>query len=250
MPLREYLAATYTDAAELNRLTILQAVIAQTGGTVVDLGCGNGAFTASIGARAGADLLMGLEVEPEAVAQARAHGVEVLEADLAECLPFDSGSVDVVHSNQVIEHLADTDHFLAEIRRVLSPDGYAIVSTNNLASWHNVASLVMGWQPPPCQVSNLVNVGNPLNFMEGDTGGWFRQHLRLFTGRALLELAEFHGLRADLLQTAGFYPLPRRLARIATRVDAKHAAYLVHRYRPADARRSAAPTRRPTSARG
>jgi cyclopropane fatty-acyl-phospholipid synthase-like methyltransferase len=31
--------------------------------------------------------------------------------------------VDALHSNQVIEHLAVTDHFMSEIRRVLKAGG-------------------------------------------------------------------------------------------------------------------------------
>jgi hypothetical protein len=59
-------------------------------------------------------------------------------------------------------------------------------------------------------------------------------HLRLFTERALAELAAYHGLRADLLRTVGYYPLPVRPARLAARLDRRHAAYLVQRYVPGE----------------
>jgi 2-polyprenyl-3-methyl-5-hydroxy-6-metoxy-1,4-benzoquinol methylase len=59
-----------------------------------------------------------------------------VRCDLGDRVPFDAGTVDVVHYNKVIEHLRGTDYFMAEIRRILRPDGYAVVSTNNLASLH------------------------------------------------------------------------------------------------------------------
>jgi methionine biosynthesis protein MetW len=228
------LARIYDDALELNQRAILDALRPRPGATVLDLGCGDGAFTARVGERVGAGRLLGVEVESYEAQTAEARGVEVVQADLREPLPFEDASIDVVHSNQVIEHLADTDLFLREIRRFLRPDGYAVVSTNNLASWHNVIALALGWQPPVSHVSDIVVVGNPMDFMEGHLGEDVHMHLRLFTGRALAELAAYHGLRPELAQTAGYYPLPARAARIATRLDRRHGAYLVQRYVPAD----------------
>ena len=136
-----------------------------------------------------------------------------------------------MHSNQVIEHLPRTDGFLREIRRILKPDGHAIVSTNNLASWHNVISLAIGWQPTPCHVSDYVVVGNPSNAYDGWEQPQFgQQHLRVFTGRALADLARYHGLALDHDATAGYYPLPARAARAMTRIDRRHGAFLVQRY--------------------
>ena len=121
---------------------------------------------------------------------ARDRGVDVRQVNLIERWPLEDASVDALHSNQVIEHLAETDHFMREIRRVLKPNGYAVVSTNNLASWHNVLSLVLGWQPLPCHVSDDAVVGNPLALEELRYGDRIHRHLRIFTGRALRGLAE------------------------------------------------------------
>ena len=78
-------------------------------------------------------------------------------------LPYDDESFDVVCSNQVIEHLARTDNFVSEILRVLRPGGYAVTSTENLASWHNIAALALGWQPfSLSNVSKVLGLGNPL----------------------------------------------------------------------------------------
>jgi len=45
--------------------------------------------------------------------------VETIRADLSKRRPIDGESIDILYSNQVIEHLPGTDHFLKERRRVV-----------------------------------------------------------------------------------------------------------------------------------
>ena len=220
----------FRTAEEENRRAILAACRPRPGARLLDLGCGDGEFTMRVAKRVGAGEVHGVELFPDIAAMARERGVTVTETSLGERLPYDDASFDAIHSNQVIEHLPFTDHFLKEIRRLLRPDGYAVVSTNNLASWHNVVSLVLGWQPTPVHVSDEVHIGNPANFIEGVPGAHGQNHLRVFTGRALAGLAEFHGLRVELSRTAGYYPLMERGSRVMNRLDPLHGAFLVQRY--------------------
>jgi SAM-dependent methyltransferase len=226
-----YLDRMFKATEEVNRLAILDLATPRPGATLLDLGCGDGEFTARLARRVQPARTLGLELIEPLAAAAEARGIEVHRADLAERLPFADGEIDVVHSNQVIEHLPFTDHFMREIRRVLKPGGYAVISTNNLASLHNIVSLAAGYQPPPCHVSDeQIGVGNPMNAHRGAPGAAGQMHLRVFTGRALAELAELHGLDVDVATTAGFYPLPPRPARLATRALGRYGAFLVQRY--------------------
>lgn len=228
-----YLDKVFRQSEEENRLEIERAMLPRPGGTLLDLGCSTGEVTVRVAAAANVERMVGVEFVEELAADARARGIEVHIADLGRPLPFEDESFDVVHSNQVIEHLARTDVFLREVRRVLKPGGYAVISTNNLSSWHNVVSLAIGWQPMPCHVSDEIVIGNPANSFEGwEQAVDGQQHLRIFTGRALAGLAAFHGLELDLDRTSGYYPLPTRLARLATRVDRRHGAFLVQRFVP------------------
>jgi SAM-dependent methyltransferase len=195
---------------------------------LVDLGCDAGGRTSWVARRIGACEMHGVELAPDRAALAAEKGVKVISADLCESLPYEDNSFDVVMSNQVIEHLADTDTFVREIRRILRPGGIAVVSTENLAAWHNVISLLFGWLP--FSLTNISEVqkgiGNPLGLHRGEPGE-SRGHLRVLTVRGLRELFEIHGLHVDSVVGAGYFPLPRALAR----VDPRHAVFLTIRAR-------------------
>jgi SAM-dependent methyltransferase len=227
-----YLARTFHATEEANYRAVLRALPAARGGSLLDLGMSTGEFTGQIAERLGATAVQGVDFIAEHVASARERGVDAVEADIEQGLPFPDGAFDTVTANQVLEHVRRTDVMLAEIHRVLAPGGLACIGTNNLSSWHNVLSLVLGFQPPPMHVSDEVILGNPLNPEHGwphrDRG---RTHLRLFTARALRELAARHGLELVRIRSVGYYPLPPWLARFAARADPLHGAFLVGLFR-------------------
>jgi SAM-dependent methyltransferase len=223
------LASVFEASEDENKQVILDLVAnGPARPRVLDLGCFNGAFTSALGVAARATQLVGIEWLPHHAAAARARGVEVVESDINEPLPFADGSFDLVHANQLLEHLRSTDRFLREVRRLCAPKGRIVLATNNLASWHNVGALALGLQPLPSHVSDEIHVGNPLDPRRGlrhaDIG---QTHLRVFTTRALRELAEAHGLRVTQTRMNGYYPLPPRAARAMARLDPLHAAFVV-----------------------
>jgi SAM-dependent methyltransferase len=223
----------YYRAAEENRRTILRILQPRPGGVLVDVGCADGAHTIRLAERVQAGRVIGLELAEQFIEPARSRGIDIRRTDITERWPLQDASVDVLHSNQVIEHIPETDHFMREVRRVLRPDGYAVVSTNNLASWHNIVALVLGWQPLPSHVSDEVVVGTPFACGETAYGERVHRHLRIFTGGALAGLAEAHDLRLDVAVGSGYYPLGAHASRLMARLDRRHAAYLVQRFRAA-----------------
>ena len=231
--LGHYLLRVFRATESLNREAILSMLPNEIGSFLLDCGCGDGSFTLDIAQHVDAGFVSGVEWDPDRAASALARGVNAVRADLNSGLPFADQTFDLVHSNQVIEHLQATDLFLRETRRVLKPGGLAVLSTNNLASWHNVVSLVLGMQPPPMHVSNEVIAGNPFDPLRGSqhpTEG--DSHLRIFSFRALRDLCEYHGFKVEMLRTVGYYPFGPALSRVATRVDRWHGAFLVAKMRP------------------
>lgn len=223
-----YLSRILEASERENCRKIISALPSGCGGKLLDLGCHNGEFSCEIAAQIGTEDIHGVEFLEQHANAARSRGIDVVEADLNEKLPYQDDSFDFVHANQVIEHLHSTDTFTSEIARVLKPSGIGIISTNNFSSWHNILSLTLGLQPMPAHVSDKVIVGNPLNPEDGiphvDKG---RVHLRIFTARALKGICSANGLPVESVLVSGYYPLPPRLARIACRIDPLHSAFLI-----------------------
>ncbi|WP_160123792.1 methyltransferase domain-containing protein [Rhodovarius lipocyclicus] len=97
---------------------------------VVDVASGEG-YGSAILARV-ARSVVGVEIDPNAVEHAKANyaasNLRFLVGD-ALALPLQDESADVVVSFETLEHVADHDSFLSEVRRVLRPGGLFVLST-------------------------------------------------------------------------------------------------------------------------
>jgi 2-polyprenyl-6-hydroxyphenyl methylase/3-demethylubiquinone-9 3-methyltransferase len=114
-----------------------------TGKRVLDLGCGGGFMAEALAGRGA--LVTGIDPSPGAIDIARKHAqASGLAIDYAvgkgESLPLADRSVDIVVCVDVLEHVEDLDHVIAEIGRVLEPGGLFLFDTINR---NGLASLVM-----------------------------------------------------------------------------------------------------------
>jgi uncharacterized membrane protein YkvA (DUF1232 family) len=231
----------WADAESSYRTKILDALPPASPATrMLDLGCDDGAWTESLRRRVGIppERVSGLEIVSGRAERARFRGFDVHVADIEATWPFESRSFDVVHSNQVIEHVVDIDHFVAETRRVLKPDGVAIVCTENLASWHNVAALTLGYQPfSLTNISTSGPLGNPLALHADEEGNdlpsWNHVHVLSLTG--LRDLFAGHDFAVKRTFGAGYHPMPGRMGAWLAEHDPRHAHFIgVVAERPAD----------------
>lgn len=99
---------------------------------VVDVGCGNGLYLGALERGAHRGLCCGLDFSPGMLPAAaeRAPHAALMVGD-AQRLPFPDDSVDVALSMHMLYHVPDRTVAIAELRRVVRPDGRALVVTNS-----------------------------------------------------------------------------------------------------------------------
>ena len=113
-----------------HRYAVVQQVV--TGKAVLDVACGEGYgsnFMAEV-----ASSVVGVDISAEAVQHAssiyKKKNLEFRQGSATQ-LDLADASFDVVVSFETIEHLLEQAQMLSEIRRVLRPDGFLIISSPN-----------------------------------------------------------------------------------------------------------------------
>lgn len=112
----------------LHRYAIAQQMV--EGKIVLDIASGEG-YGSQLLSFAAAEVV-GVDLSAEAVAYARARYVRPnlkFMAGSATAIPLDDLSVDAVVSFETIEHLADHELMISEIKRVMKPGGLLIISS-------------------------------------------------------------------------------------------------------------------------
>ena len=170
----------------------------------LDLGCPIGDLTLEMAKKIGTSEVFGMDKEEYANSRIPTH-----IGDLNKEIPFGDEEFDVVVASQVIEHLQKPKVLISETYRVLKPGGYAILSTPNLSSWHNLAFLLLGLQPPGLSTNH--------------------DHIFLLTTKGLLSLLE--AFKIEKVVGVGFYPLPYLLSKYVCKVDKRHAVDMLVKVR-------------------
>ena len=177
------------------RIPLLVAAVGR-GKHVLDLGCRSGALTRHF---LDGNSIVGLDVDPAALEKAAALGVEPVQADVEQPLPFDGASFDAVVAGELFEHLQFPDALVAEIRRVLRPGGVLAGS-----------------------VPNAFRVQSRLRFLRGHPPEDDPTHLRMFSPAAIRHLlADFECV--ELRFVGGRY------ARLSARLFARDLVFTATR---------------------
>ena len=155
------------------RIPLFLAAIGR-GKRVLDLGCRSGALTKHF---LDGNEVVGLDVDAAALAKAKELGIEPVQANVEDPLPFDGASFDAVVAGELLEHLQFPDALVAEIARVLRPGGMLVGS-----------------------VPNAFRLQSRLRFLRGGPPEDDPTHLRMFSPDAIRELlAPFEDVRIDFV---------------------------------------------------
>ncbi len=149
---------------------------------VLDLGCGDGAFTSVLDA-AGIPVV-GADVSTEALSRAkdRNPNLEFRNLSLEQGLPFEDASFDLVICSEVIGQVVDTQGFLSEVRRVICPSGKLAITVPYHGRLTNLWTALAGFEKH----------FSPLG-----------QQLRFYTKKSLTELLETVGFEVVNLRAVG-----------------------------------------------
>ena len=214
--------------------------------TLLDCGSHNGIYARRLGDYLGCRQLYGLEYNHGLAQEARRNGVQVLQADLNIAIPLPSETISVVTAFNVLEHLVETQRFISEIYRVLKPGGYAIINTPNLASWHNIAALLVGLQPfSGPNIDSMTESDVPLirrmhrrsHHLPEEPEHLVipeperHRHLVVVAFRSIQKALVRAGFVIEAALGFGYYPLPPSIAKIMSRLDPAHAQHMVLKVR-------------------
>lgn len=237
----KYLKNLWHQAAESNNLQLRELITTSKKATILDVGCDDGRILVErVSSKIKSPILYGIDISLTKINLAKKRGIKTKLHDAEKPLPYPDRFFDIVTANQIIEHLVNIDQFVAEIYRVLKPGGYALVSTENLSSWHNIGALILGWQAFSQHLSTRsAIIGNPLRlypskpvvahpdvYREEPTFDPHSMHIKLFTLRGLKELFQIHGFQIEAAFGAGYYPLPALIAIMLAKLDPTHSAFI------------------------
>ena len=114
------------------RIEFIQKYTEFKGRHVIDVGCGGGVLAEGMASKEA--VVTGLDVEPEAIAVAKAHALENNLDINYVCQPiesFDAGIFDFVTCLEMLEHVPEPKMIIEHCMRLLKPGGYLFLSTIN-----------------------------------------------------------------------------------------------------------------------
>lgn len=241
--LRIYLDSLYYAMRNARRSSYQRMVEVKPSGWLLDCGCREGTNTTKLAQIVLAEKVIGLDYNLRVLKQASAKGIASLQADLNRCIPLVESSIDVVIATDVLEHLVDPDTFVREMYRVLKPGGYILLDTPNLASWHNIFALLMGFQPfSGPNITTMVDADlSIVRQMHRATHGLdeegeefsnhaekeLTRHIVVVAYASLLRLLKRHGFLIEQVRGFGYYPLPPPIAQLFQWLDPRHTHHIV-----------------------
>ncbi len=159
---------------------------------ILDIAAGVGCIASRIRDRYPADLVCN-DISPTCLRILGKLGATTVSFDIdddTKTYPFPDRDFDAVIATVTIEHVIHIDHFLREIRRILSDDGHLYISAPNYSGLIYLPRFLMSGK------SFHDPLGAPIGRYE------FYAHVRYFTYRTLLEFVSSFGFTPEAVYLA------------------------------------------------
>lgn len=160
---------------------------------ILDLAAGVGCAAQRIQDNYPADLLCN-DISPTCLIILRQLGIPTVSFDIDDdelAFPFPEGHFDAIIALATIEHVIHVDHFMKEIHRMLSDDGYLYMTTPNYASLLYLPRFLLAGKTFHDPLSNSSRQRYE-----------FYVHVRYFTYRSLVEFVSSFGFVPDTVYLA------------------------------------------------
>jgi SAM-dependent methyltransferase len=188
------LSSAFGDRGITKRLEAIGRRTPLQGDRLLDIGCGDGAYTTQLAAGFGA--VDAVDVQDGPLAQFAGRIVDTPLATTitirqmsATSLSFPDAAFDMVSAIEVLEHVTELDEALAEICRVLRPGGRFVFTTpNRWFPFETHGFLIGGRRYPPARAPFLTWVG-PLHRRLADARTFTAAELRRRLAAAGLRVA-------------------------------------------------------------
>ena len=172
----------------LNRFKFIVEELSTAKGTVLVIGSGDGSFERLLKKTNTSLTITSIDLNEELREKASEISDRIIIDDFMTH-EFDR-TFNYLVSVDVIEHIVDTDGFLAKSRGLLDHEGYFYLQTPNLASWHGRLSLFCGYAPEAIEVSGVKGYFGKFGIFRHEKA---LNHVRVFNYRALREMCEYYG---------------------------------------------------------
>ena len=153
--IRAYFTSLYQRTMRVAYATAINEIAATlaNGGRCLDCGAQGGQTYDSICRKMpfSSQCYFGLEWNHASIRQARQRGLNIIQGDLNDEIPYRDHSFNCVFALSVLEHLINGCRFISECHRVLQPQGRLILLTPNISTFFSIFQLLMGKMPSSFQ---------------------------------------------------------------------------------------------------